>query len=111
MDLKIYSDYNGDVRCSLVEASLSDIYSMTYVEFCSFLRTEVPRLGKFQVMRVCFLDMENEYIDLTERNFHRFVRLASKPSGYSDTIRINIKVTEGTSPAPVKVGSSDDRSN
>ena len=84
---------------------------MTYVEFCSFLRTEVPRLGKFQVMRVCFLDMENECIDLTERNFHRFDRLVPKPSGYSDTIRINIKVTEGTSPAPVRVGSSDDRSN
>ena len=41
--------------------SMSDIYSIFYVEFCSFLRTEVPRLGKFQVMRVCFLDMENEY--------------------------------------------------
>ena len=68
------------------------------MEFCSFLRTEVPRLGKFQVTRVCFLDMENEYIDITERNFHRFVR-------------INIKVIEGTSPAPFKVGSSDDRSN
>ena len=68
------------------------------------------RLGKFQVKRVCFLDIENEFIDLTERNFHRSVRLASKPSGYSDTFRINIKVTEGTSPAPVKVG-SDNRSN
>ena len=27
---------------------------MTYVEFCSFLRTEVPRLGKFQGMRGLF---------------------------------------------------------
>ena len=42
----------------------------------------VLRLGKFQAMRVRFLDMENEYIDLTERNFHRFVRRACKPSGY-----------------------------
>ena len=67
-------------------------------------------MGKSQVMRICFLDMENEHIALTERNFHRSVRLASKPSGYSDTFRINIKVTEGTSPAPVKVG-SDNRSN
>ena len=35
VDLKIHSEYNGDVRCLLVEASMSDIYSMTYVEFCS----------------------------------------------------------------------------
>ena len=37
MDLKIHPEYNGDVRCLLVEASMSDIYSMTYVEFSSSL--------------------------------------------------------------------------
>ena len=85
---------------------------MTYVEFCSFFWVrKFLAWGSFKLCGVCFLDMENEYIDLTESNFHRFVRIASKPSGYSDTIRINIKVTEGTSPAPVKVGSSDNRSN
>ena len=84
---------------------------MTYVEFVLFCVRKFLVWGSFKLCGVCFLDMENDYIDLTERNFHRFVRLASKPSGYSDTFRINIKMTEGTSPAPVKVGSSDNRSN
>lgn len=104
IDIKIHSDYNGDVRCSLVESSMTDLYGMNYREFCNYLNGEVPRLRKFHVMRVWFLDNENEYIDLTDRNFHRFVRLASKPSGHSDTLKINIKVTEGSSPAPSRVG-------
>ena len=54
VDLKTHSDYNGDVRCSLDDASMSDIYSMILCGIFSFLRTEVPRLGKFQVMRGLF---------------------------------------------------------
>lgn len=65
-DIKIHSDYHGDVRCSLVESSMTYLYGMNYREFCNYLNGEVPRLRKFHVMRVWFLDNENEYIDLTE---------------------------------------------
>ena len=41
---------------------------------------------------------------LTERNFHKFVRLAIKPCWSTDTLRINVKVSEESSPDPVKVG-------
>lgn len=50
IDIKIHSDYNGDVRCSLVESSMTDLYGMNYREFCNYLNGEVPRLRKFQVM-------------------------------------------------------------
>ena len=40
------------------------------------------------------------YIELTERNFHKVGRIVG-----TDTLGINIKVSEGSSPAPVnKVG-------
>ena len=104
VDIKVHTDLNGDIRCSLIEASMGNLYSMTYSDFCNFLLEEIPRLTKFQVLRVSFLDLENEYIELTERNFHKFVRLATKSCGSTDTLRINIKVSEGSSPAPVKVG-------
>lgn len=103
VDIKVHTEFSGDTRCSLIEASMGNLYSMTYAEFCNFLQEEIPRLVKFQVLRVSFLDLENEYIELTDRNFHKFVRLATKSCGKTDSLRINIKVSEGTSPAPAKV--------
>ena len=50
------------------------------------------------------MDSENEYIDLTERSFHKFARPATKQCGNTDMLKINIKVSDGTPPAPVKVG-------
>ena len=83
---------------------MGNLNSMTYTDFCIFLQEEIRRLTKFQVLRISFLDLENKYIVLTERNFHKFVRLAIKPCGSTDTLRINVKVSEGSSAAPVKVG-------
>ena len=96
VDIKVHTDFN--------EASMGNLYSMTYSDFCHFLLEEIPRLTKFQVLKVFFLDLENEYTELTECNFHKFVRLATKSCGSTDMLKINIKVSEGSSPALVKVG-------
>ena len=46
VDLKIHSDYNGDVRCSLVEASMSNIYSMTLCGILFFFAYGSSSLGE-----------------------------------------------------------------
>ena len=66
----VHTDFDGDIRCSLIEASMGNLFSMTLIlSFLYFLQEKISRLTKFQVLRVSFLDSENEYIDLTERNF------------------------------------------
>ena len=75
---------------------MGNLYSMTYSDFCNVLQKEISRLTKSQVLRVSFLELGNEYIELTERNFHKVSRLVG-----TDTLRINIKVRKGSSPAPV----------
>ena len=66
------TDFNGGIRCSLIEASMGNPYSMTYSDFCNLLQEELSRLTKSQVLRVSFLELGSEYINrtLTVRNFH-----------------------------------------
>ena len=52
-------------------------------------------------LRVCFQDDEGTFIDLTPKNYHRFLRLSTY-AFKTDVPKINIKVLEGASPAPPK---------
>ena len=67
----VHTDFDGDIRCSLIEASMGNLFSMTLILsfLYFFLQENISRLTTFQVLRVSFLDSENEYIDLTERIF------------------------------------------
>ena len=46
VDLKLHSDYNGDVRCSLDDASMSDIYSMILCGILFFFAYGSSSLGE-----------------------------------------------------------------
>ena len=97
LDIKVHYIYHGMERCGLTDVSFSDLYTMDYCEFSKFLAREIPQLARLDVMRISFLDDEKSYVDLTPRNFHRFVRLSTY-TFKSNNPRINIKVLEGSSP-------------
>ena len=100
IDIKVHYIYHGGERCGLVDMQFNDLYSMNYEEFGQFLREEIVQLKRLNVLRISFLDDEKTYIDLSPRNFHRFIKLATH-SFQTDTPKINIKVSEGSSPIPV----------
>ena len=100
IDIKVHYTYHGADRCGLVDMQFNDLYSMNYEEFGLFLRDEIAQLKRLSVLRISFLDDEQTYIDLSPRNFHRFIKLATH-SFQSDTPKINIKISEGSSPMPV----------
>ena len=101
IDIKCHYVYHGIDRCGLVDINFTDLFSMGYVEFTEFLKSEIPQLSRLYVMRISFLDDEKTYIDLTPRNFHRFIRLATY-SFESQVPKINVKIQEGCSPLVVK---------
>ena len=74
---------------------------MDFDSFISFLKNEVPYLTRLDTLRICFQDEEKTYIDMTSKNFHRFLRLSTF-TFQSDIPKINIKVLEGASPAIIK---------
>lgn len=74
---------------------------MDFDAFMSFLKEEIPYLNRLDTLRVCFQDEEKTYIDMTPKNYHRFLRLSTF-TFQSDVPKINIKVLEGASPAIVK---------
>lgn len=99
VDIKVHYTYNGTQRCSLIDCAYPKLYEMCFEEFADYLHEEVPQLKRLdKVKSLTFLDDEDTYVDLTPRNFHRFVRLACV--GKSEVPKVNIKVLEGSSPAP-----------
>uniref|UniRef100_A0A8W8JDP0 MULE transposase domain-containing protein n=1 Tax=Magallana gigas TaxID=29159 RepID=A0A8W8JDP0_MAGGI len=56
-----------------------------------------------------YKDDENDFIDMMETNFKKFIRQV-RSIQICDRAVVNLKVTEGSSPAGNKVGISDDRS-
>lgn len=97
IDLKVKFDYNGQQRCALIDVMYSELYSMDFLTFSEFLTREIPQLQRISVLRISFLDEEQTYIDLTKRNFHRFLRLSTH-TFKSATPKINLLVQEGSSP-------------
>ncbi|XP_045207107.1 uncharacterized protein LOC123559398 [Mercenaria mercenaria] len=99
LDIKVHYSYHGQQRCGLIDTTFNNLYSMDYFSFINHLKCEIPQLNKLEVLRVCFMDEEKTYIDLTAKNFHRFLRLATL-CFQSDIPKINLKVLEGSSPMP-----------
>lgn len=101
IDIKVHYVYHGIDRCGLVDINFTELYTMGYDDFTLFLKEEIPALSRLSVMRVSFLDDEKTYIDLTPRNFHRFIRLATY-SFKSQVPKINVRIQEGSSPLVLK---------
>lgn len=101
IDIKVHYVYHGSDRCGLVDINFTELYTMGYDEFTQFLKEEIPALSRLSVMKVSFLDDEKTYIDLTPRNFHRFIRLATY-SFKSQVPKINVRIQEGSSPLVLK---------
>lgn len=99
IDIKVHYTYHSQQRCGLIDTTFNKLYSMDYFSFVEHLKIEIPQLNKLEVLRVCFMDEEKTYIDLTAKNFHRFLRLATV-CFQSDIPKINLKVLEGSSPMP-----------
>ena len=72
IDIKAHYVYHGIDRCGLVDINFSDLYSMGYVEFTEFLKSEIPQYSRLSVMRISFLDEGKTYIDVIPRNFQMF---------------------------------------
>lgn len=101
LDIKVHFHYHGIERCALIDTSFNTVYGMDYTAFSEFLKDEIPQLYKLNTLRVCFRDDEGTYIDLSSKNYHRFLRLSTF-AFKSDVPKINIKVLEGASPAVSK---------
>ena len=95
----LYLSWGG--RCSLIDTNFNALYGMDYHAFAEFLKEEIPQLFKLSALRVCFQDDEGTFIDLTPQNYHRFLRLSTF-AFKTDVPKINIRVSEGASPAPQK---------
>ncbi|XP_053403747.1 uncharacterized protein LOC123524212 [Mercenaria mercenaria] len=98
VDIKVHYEYHGTQRCALIDCNYADLFGMGYTEFEHFLKSEIPFLQRLFVLKISFLDDENTYVDLTERNYHRFLKLATH-AFKSGTPKISVKVQEGSSPA------------
>lgn len=102
--------YGAD-RCRLVDINCNDLYSMGYNEFSQFLKEEILQLNCLNVMWTSFLDDEKTYIDLTPRNFHRFIRLASSSfKAALPKINIMMKGTRMVNSDSEKKGTASKRS-
>ena len=101
LDIKVHYTYHGGERCSLIDTNFNALYGMDYHAFAEFLKEEIPQLFKLSALRVCFQDDEGTFIDLTPQNYHRFLRLSTF-AFKTDVPKINIRVSEGASPAPQK---------
>ena len=110
IDLKVHYEYYGQSRCSLVDVGYSALYAMEYSDLVDFLKCEIPQVNKLTVVRLAFMDDEGTFIDLTARNFHRFLRLSTQ-CFQNQTPRITIKVIEGSSPAPQRQTANADTSS
>ena len=99
LDIKVFYNYHGGERCSLIDTNFNSLYGMDYAAFTDFLKEEIPQQFKLNALRVCFQDDEGTFIDLTPKNYHRFLRLSTY-AFKTDVPKINIKVLEGASPAP-----------
>ena len=103
LDIKVHYQYHGIERCGLIDTTFNSMYGMDYDSFITFLKDEIPQLNRLDTVRICFQDEEKTYIDMTPKNYHRFLRLSTH-SFQSDVPKINIKVLEGASPAIAKTG-------
>lgn len=83
-------------RDVLIILDCSELQSLDFDKFCEYLKEEVGFLRRLEILRLCFLDDEGTYVDVTERNFCHFQRKA-----LTGAQRINLKVFDGTSPAPM----------
>lgn len=93
LDIKVHFNYHSTERCALIGTSFNTLYGMDYQAFSEFLKDEVPQLYKLNTLRVCFQDDEGTYVDLTSKNFHRFLRLSTF-AFKTEVPKINIKVME-----------------
>lgn len=72
-----------------------------------FLKNEISQLLKLDMMRMCFLDEEGTYTDLSAKNYHRFLNKLATFCFNSEVPKKNIKVLEGASPLPQKNSQND----
>lgn len=109
IDFKIHYDYYGEKRCTMIGVSLRELLSLGYVGLEGLIQSQIRYLGRMPVLRIMYKDDENDFIDMMETNFKKFIRQV-RSIQICDRAVVNLKVTEGSSPAGNKVGLSDDRS-
>lgn len=93
----------------MIGVSLRELLSLGYVGLEGLIQSQIRYLGRMPVLRIMYKDDENDFIDMMETNFKKFIRQV-RSIQICDRAVVNLKVTEGSSPAGNKVGLSDDRS-
>jgi hypothetical protein len=103
IDVKIVYDYYGKSRCALLDIKPSVLYTHNLSDFTEFVLDEVPYLRRLIAHRICFLDEENMYVDVTDKNFSKFVK-----SVMSRSSKITVNILDGTSPSVARQQQLDD---
>lgn len=99
VSLKIHYIYHSEPRCTPLTASLADLVNLGLSGFQDMLKENVPYLGRFDSIRLTFLDEDDTWIDLSDSNYITFLK-NTRCTGGSDFPKLNVKVFDGASPAP-----------
>lgn len=74
IDFKIHYDYYGEKRCTMIGVSLRELLSLGYVGLEGLIQSQIRYLGRMPVLRIMYKDDENDFIDMMETNFKKFIR-------------------------------------
>jgi hypothetical protein len=107
IDFKVHYDYYGSERCTLMSVSLRELLSLGFIGLEGLIQTQIKYLGRMPAVRIMYKDDENDYIDLLDTNFNRFIRQVRTFQARCDFPVVNLKVVEGSSPAGIKSAKLD----
>ena len=100
VQIKVHYDYHGCERCTPVFVDFEILAALSLEDFMDYLRNEIPYLTRKPQIRLCFMDNEKHWVDLTSQIYPKFIKSGS---------HVNIKVLDGMSPATPVVKDSTNR--
>ena len=100
VEIKVRYDRHGTERVCIFYEHLTTLACHSVETFSNLVKGNVPHLRSMPVLRISFLDKDNDWVDLTDRSFPKFVKCVRCDLG--NDARLQIKVADGTSPAVFK---------
>ena len=107
IDFKVHYDYYGSERCTPMSVSLRELLSLGFIGLEGLIQTQIKYLGRMPAVRIMYRDDENDFVDLLDTNFNRFIRQVRTFQARCDFPVVNLKVVEGSSPAGIKSAKLD----
>jgi hypothetical protein len=87
--------------------SLRELLSLGFIGLEELIQTQIKYLGRMPAVRIMYKDDENDFIDLLDTNFNRFIRQVRTFQARCDFPVVNLKVVDGSSPAGIKSAKLD----